>query len=132
MFLAFIKRVTHVTFCDTEGFVQAFRRVQSPMETARFKLRGLDASAQYAVRNFDVPGDLHFSGRELEANGLPVEIKAEPGAVPSRKFACENLECRLDLYLFIHPKATVSARKRAGKNTAASYTPSKGPRPRFG
>ena len=64
-----------------EGMVQAFRRTQSPMETARFKLRGLDASAQYAVRNFDVPGEVRFSGRELEEKGLAVEIKAAPGAV---------------------------------------------------
>jgi len=64
-----------------DGMVQAFRRAQSPIEKERFKLRGLDAAAQYSVRNIDTPGELRFSGRELEEQGLPVEIKDMPGAV---------------------------------------------------
>jgi alpha-galactosidase len=64
-----------------DGMVQAFRRAQSPIEKVRFKLRGLDATAQYAVRNLDQPGELRFSGRELEEQGLPVEIKDVPAAV---------------------------------------------------
>ena len=61
--------------------VQAFRRSQSPIEKVRFKLRGLDAAARYAVSNLDAPGESQFSGRELEEQGLPVEIKDQPGAV---------------------------------------------------
>ena len=64
-----------------DGVVQAFRRTESPMEKARFKLRGLDAAAQYAVSNLDAPGESQFSGRELEEQGLPVVIKDQPGAV---------------------------------------------------
>jgi len=64
-----------------DGVVQAFRRVQSPMEMARFKLRGLGAAAKYAVSNLDAPGESQFSGRELEEQGLPVVIKDQPGAV---------------------------------------------------
>jgi len=64
-----------------DGMVQAFRRSQSPMETARFKLRGLDPSAEYSVRNIDAPGETIFSGRELEEQGLPVVIKKEASAV---------------------------------------------------
>jgi alpha-galactosidase len=64
-----------------DGIVQAFRRSQSPFETVRFKLRGLDPAAQYTVSNFDMPGEAQFSGRELEEKGLPVMIKDQPGAV---------------------------------------------------
>jgi alpha-galactosidase len=64
-----------------DGVVQAFRRLQSPIETERFKLRGLDAAAQYSVSNLDVSGESQFSGRELEEKGLPVVIKDQPGAV---------------------------------------------------
>ena len=64
-----------------EGMVQAFRRPASPIEEARFKLRGLDAKAQYAVSNLDVPGQIQMSGQELIETGLPVSIKDQPGAV---------------------------------------------------
>jgi len=61
--------------------VQAFRRSQSPIEEVRFKLRGLDAAAQYAVSNLDAAGESTLSGRELEEKGLQVAIKDQPGAV---------------------------------------------------
>jgi alpha-galactosidase len=64
-----------------DGMVQAFRRSQSPIEKVRFKLRGLDTTAQYSVSNFDVPGEARFSGRELEEHGLPVTISDQPGAM---------------------------------------------------
>jgi alpha-galactosidase len=63
------------------GMVQAFRRPHSPMESARFKLRGLDVGAQYAVSNLDASGETQFGGRELSEKGLPVEIGDQPGAV---------------------------------------------------
>jgi alpha-galactosidase len=62
-----------------DGIVQAFRRTQSPIEQERFKLRGLDPWSQYAVSNLDVPGEVQFSGRELEEKGLPVAIN-EPAS----------------------------------------------------
>ena len=64
-----------------DGMVQAFRRPASPIEEVRFKLRGLDAKAQYAVSNLDVPGQIQFSGQELNEKGLPVTIRDQPGAV---------------------------------------------------
>jgi alpha-galactosidase len=64
-----------------EGMVQAFRRPASPVEEARFKLRGLDAKARYAVSNLDVPGQIQLSGQELIEKGLPVAIRDQPGAV---------------------------------------------------
>jgi alpha-galactosidase len=63
------------------GMVQAFRRPASPIEEARFKLRGLDAQAQYAVSNLDAPGQVRFTGQELIEKGLPVAIQDQPGAV---------------------------------------------------
>ena len=64
-----------------DGMVQSFRRLESPIEKARFKLRGLDSAAQYSVSNLDAPGESQFSGRELAEHGLPVTIEDEPGAV---------------------------------------------------
>ena len=60
--------------------VEAFRRAESPMEKASFRLRGLDATAEYAVTNIDAPGEKRFSGRALMEQGLPVEIAAQSGA----------------------------------------------------
>jgi alpha-galactosidase len=63
------------------GMVQAFRRPESSYESARYKLRGLDAAAQYAIVNLDLTGVILFTGRELMEQGLPVSIKSKPGAV---------------------------------------------------
>ena len=64
-----------------DGMVQAFRRPQSPIEKARFKLRDLDVDAQYTVKSLDEPSESEFSGRELEEKGIPIAIKDRPGAV---------------------------------------------------
>ncbi|MGB2821524.1 MAG: alpha-galactosidase [Phycisphaerae bacterium] len=63
-----------------EGVVQAFRRPESPYESARFALRGLDPSAFYEVRNIDVKAASRLTGRELIEKGLLVSIPARPGA----------------------------------------------------
>jgi len=63
------------------GAIQAFRREDSPFTLARFKLRGLDAAARYAVRNPDSPEVLNFTGKQLSEEGLPVSITNAPGAV---------------------------------------------------
>ena len=64
-----------------EGMVQAFRRPQSPFESARLKLYGLDEEARYAVRDLDQPLETETTGRELTESGLPVSIPQRPGAV---------------------------------------------------
>jgi alpha-galactosidase len=64
-----------------EGMVQAFRRPDSPFESARFKLRGLEVTARYRVTDLDAPGASEFTGRELIEQGLPVSIKSAPGAL---------------------------------------------------
>jgi len=64
-----------------EGVFQAFRRAESVYESARFKLRGLDPDARYAVANLDAPGSTEMTGRELMERGLAISIKEQPGAV---------------------------------------------------
>jgi alpha-galactosidase len=64
-----------------EGVVQAFRRDNSFYESARFKLRGLEPNARYAVTNLDTPAvRQEFTGSELLERGLVVEIAAQPAA----------------------------------------------------
>jgi len=63
-----------------EGLVQAFRRDRSFYESARFKLRGLDAKARYRVTDLDAPDPKEMSGAELMEKGLPVSIAQQPGA----------------------------------------------------
>jgi alpha-galactosidase len=64
-----------------EGMVQAFRRAGAPVEGMRFKLKGLNADAIYAVRDFDKTGSEKVSGRELMETGLLVKIPPRGSAV---------------------------------------------------
>jgi len=61
------------------GMVQAFRRDQSPYETARFKLRGLDPVARYSIVEVGSGARCQVSGRELMEKGLSVAIHDQPG-----------------------------------------------------
>jgi alpha-galactosidase len=63
-----------------EGFVQVFRRPNSFYESARLRLLGLDAEANYLVTNLDTSVQERRSGRELLNDGLPVTIAARPDA----------------------------------------------------
>ena len=64
-----------------EGMVQVFRRGESPYETARFRLRGLDSGAAYRLRNFDQTNSLEARGGELMEQGLLVSL-------PQRRSSC--------------------------------------------
>ncbi|HVX66987.1 MAG TPA: alpha-galactosidase, partial [Bryobacteraceae bacterium] len=64
-----------------DGIVQAFRRPESPFESARFPLRGLDPGGLYAITQTDTPGTREASGRELMERGLETAVPARPGAV---------------------------------------------------
>jgi len=66
---------------EGQGVVQAFRRPQSPYETARLKLRGLHVKTRYTLINLDVSGTTEASGQELMEQGLLVSIPDPPGAV---------------------------------------------------
>lgn len=64
------------------GVVQAFRRAKCIYQSARVKLRGLEAAASYRLT--DVDDDTHprqFTGRELMETGFDLAIAAQPGAV---------------------------------------------------
>ncbi len=63
-----------------EGMVQAFRRPDSPFETARFQLRGLDPKRTYVIRDADSGETTRMSGAELLERGLPVTLRDSPGA----------------------------------------------------
>jgi alpha-galactosidase len=63
-----------------DGVVQAFRRPQSAEEVVRYKLRGLDPQARYAVTDLDTGQVQMLTGRELMVDGLPVAIPTQPGA----------------------------------------------------
>ena len=64
---------------EGEGAVQVFKRSESPYETARYKLRGLDEAARYRITNIDDPTPVEMSGRELMTKGLEVTL-AKPGS----------------------------------------------------
>ena len=64
-----------------EGMVQAFRRDESPCESARFRLRGLDAEARYTVTDLDSGRSEQFGGRELGEKGLLVVAPKRPSAI---------------------------------------------------
>ena len=64
-----------------EGMVQVFRRRSSFYESARLKLRGLEAKATYAVTNLDEPAARQeLTGSDLLEKGLRVELPAQPGS----------------------------------------------------
>jgi len=63
------------------GLVQAFRRAESPYESARFKLRGLDAGGEYRVDYAGGSGRERYSGKELLEHGLGLELKGRPSAL---------------------------------------------------
>ena len=63
-----------------EGTVQAFRRPESPYESARFKLHGLDPTASYKVENFD-GGEEIQTGADLMERGLAVIASTAPAAL---------------------------------------------------
>jgi alpha-galactosidase len=64
------------------GVVQAFRRAESFYESARFKLRELDAQESYRVTDLDHPdAKREVSGRELMEKGLLVQAPTQSAAV---------------------------------------------------
>ena len=63
-----------------EGVVQAFRRPDSIYESARLKLKGLDANAKYSVKNLDEDNALEMTGAELMEKGMPISMLQAPAA----------------------------------------------------
>jgi len=63
-----------------QGVVQAFRRPDSPYESARLRLAGLDPAATYDLTNADEHGGFAVSGRQLMDEGLLVSLNTRPAA----------------------------------------------------
>ncbi len=63
-----------------EGLVVALRRPESPYETARFKLRGLEENATYTFKDLDSGKERKLRGAELLKNGLDLTLPAAPAS----------------------------------------------------
>jgi alpha-galactosidase len=63
-----------------EGLVVALRRPESPYETARLKLHGLEAGAQYEITNLDTNQKQTLAGQTLLTDGAEVSLKSCPGS----------------------------------------------------
>jgi alpha-galactosidase len=63
-----------------EGVVQAFRRAESPFESATFKLSGLQPEKEYLLTDFNTSATTVSRGKDLMEKGLPVEIQDKPGS----------------------------------------------------
>lgn len=63
-----------------QGLVVVLRRPESPYQSARFPLRGLDEHANYQVTNLDSGERTISPGRELGRDGLEIGLKARPGS----------------------------------------------------
>jgi len=64
-----------------EGVVQVFCRTESPYESARFRLRGLEAGARYVVTDLDSGTSQEITGGELGGSGLKVTATERPRAI---------------------------------------------------
>ena len=60
--------------------IVALRRPESPYESARFPLRGLNASAAYQFKNLDSSDQQTVSGKTLMETGLAVKLGGPPGS----------------------------------------------------
>ncbi len=63
---------------EGQGMIQAFRRADSPFESARFRLRGLQPGASYIVKDPDSGNESRYLGSDLIDPGLPVSIRNRP------------------------------------------------------
>jgi alpha-galactosidase len=63
-----------------QGLVQAFRRSDSPLEKAAYRLQALEEKAQYLVKNLDEAGSWRTTGKELRERGLTIHLPGKPSA----------------------------------------------------
>jgi alpha-galactosidase len=63
------------------GMVQAFRRPDSPFESGRFRLSGLDNARSYLIRDLESGEESHRLGRDLMDAGLAIRVMRKPGVV---------------------------------------------------
>ena len=58
---------------ENDGIIQVFRRENSPYETARFSLGGINENSNYLFTDID-GGEFTVSGKELVKEGLKINI----------------------------------------------------------
>lgn len=66
------------------GVVQAFRHAESPYESARFQLSGIDPQAKYEIKDYDAAKPKVVDGRTLLREGLLVTLKQQASAATIR------------------------------------------------
>jgi hypothetical protein len=66
---------------EGRGMVVVLRRPESPYESARFALRGLDEKADYRITNLDTGALVARSGADLAQGGFEAVLQAKPGSV---------------------------------------------------
>ncbi|MHB8956159.1 MAG: alpha-galactosidase [Pirellulaceae bacterium] len=64
-----------------EGLVQAFRREENNEPSVSFRLRGLEADAEYTITDLDSGAVHNALGRELAETGLAVTAAESPSAI---------------------------------------------------
>lgn len=65
---------------QNDGVVQIFRRENSPYETARFGLFGIDPAADYLFTDADDPKEIPISGADLAEKGFCITLKEKRSA----------------------------------------------------
>lgn len=63
-----------------DGIVILLRRPESPYETARLRLKGIETSRMYKIRNLDTNVEENIAGTELLNTGLLATIPTTPGS----------------------------------------------------
>ena len=64
---------------SNQGVVEAFRRPDSPYESGRLRLNGLDPAASYELANADQEGALTMTGREMMETACSSRSRATVG-----------------------------------------------------
>ena len=65
---------------EGNGCIQAFRRETCEKDQITLRLRGIDATAYYKIRNFDSKKIKMISGKKLLKDGIEVRIMEKPGS----------------------------------------------------
>ncbi len=63
-----------------KGIVIVLRRPESPYESARFALRGLDSEASYCITNLDTQAQFTATGKQLLEQGIECSLPQRPSS----------------------------------------------------
>jgi alpha-galactosidase len=77
---------------EGQGCVQVFRRQSAPAPSITLQLKGLNPTAIYEVRNFDVTTPVDMSGQALMTTGLIVQLPSRGSAILHYKVKPASVE----------------------------------------